>query len=75
MFGCLPGIVQQLEAVALTYHCMCRLRVSLSAAHTAEDIVKLAAAIKACNLHFLPIDQVLSLPAAKAVPGSLVSKI
>ena len=63
------------QAVGLTSDCMCRLRVSLSAAHTAEDIDQLAAAIKACNPHFLPIDQVLSWPAARAVPGNLVSKI
>lgn len=37
----------------------CRLRVSLSAVHTAADIEQLAAAIKSLKLHFLPMQQVL----------------
>lgn len=56
-----------------TWYCVCRLRVSLSAAHTAEDIESLAAAIKDCNLRFLPIDQVLGSPAA--LPARVPAKM
>lgn len=52
-----------------------RLRVSLSAAHTAEDVRRLAEAIQECNLHFLPMDQVLSSAATRALSSKALSKL
>ena len=56
----IPPLSQFSIETGYTYSATYRLRVSLSAAHTAEDVQRLAAAIQECNLHFLPIDQVLS---------------
>ena len=52
-----------------------RLRVSLSAAHTKEDVQQLAETIKECNLHFLPIDQVLGSSKSKSTAGPTQSRL
>ena len=55
---------------------MCRrLRVSLSAAHTSEDVQQLAETIKECNLHFLPIDQVLGSSRSKAIAAKPAARL
>ena len=78
MIFCTPrqavrSIAKQADMLFACLHC--RLRVSLSAAHTAEDVQRLAAAIKECNLNFLSMDKVPGSTAEKAAPGKLVAKL
>ena len=73
MHGCC--LVTELFEACLTVCNACRLRVSLSAAHTADDVSKLAAAIQECNLHFLPMNQVLASSAVTATIGKSTSKL